>query len=142
MKKIMFVCTGNTCRSPMAEAILKHLIKEKGLKDIKVYSCGVAAEIGKPMSKNAVLALQNIGIKPHNHKAKQWENKMLEENNLIITMTKAHKDITGGGKNVFTISEFTSLPDIADPYGMPEENYRITANQLLNACKIILETII
>ena len=141
MKKILFVCTGNTCRSPMAESILKHLIKEKNLKDIKVSSCGTNAQIGQPMSENAINALKNMNILPLKHKAKQFDEKMLENFNLILTMTKVHKDAIGNYKNVFTIGEFTSLGDISDPYGLPVENYQITAAQLLKACLIILDTI-
>lgn len=141
MKKILFVCTGNTCRSPMAESIMKHLIDKKRVKDIKVLSCGLSADVGQPMNENAVTALKSLDIKPHKHKARQFEKKFLEEYNLILTMTNSQKELLQGHKNVFTIGELTSTEDINDPYGLPPENYKITANLLIKACAIILDTI-
>lgn len=74
MKKILFVCGGNTCRSPMAEAIIRHLLKQNNIEDIEVASCGIAAADGWPMSENARKALQSLDVEPHRHKSRQFKD--------------------------------------------------------------------
>ena len=62
-KRGLFVCTGNTCRSPMAEMLLRHKLKKNKIKWWDVSSCGIAAEVGGSMSPNSVAALAEVGIK-------------------------------------------------------------------------------
>lgn len=141
MKNILFVCTGNTCRSPMAESIMKHLLKEKNIKDVEVSSCGICAVIGQPMSENAQKALEKLQITPHEHKSKPFLDTYYEQYNIILTMTKDQKQALHNRKNVYAISEITGVNDIADPFGQNEESYVLTASMLLKACKILLDTI-
>jgi protein-tyrosine-phosphatase len=125
----------------MAQQITEHLLKEKGIKDIEVSSCGIYAAEGQPMSENAQKALKNIGITPCEHKSKPFKEEFFEQYNLILTMTKEQKELLENRKNVFTIGELTGVNDISDPYGLSVENYSITASQLLYACNILLDTI-
>jgi len=141
MKKILFVCSGNTCRSPMAESIFKHLIKERGITDLDAASCGIAAAVGQPMSENAQKALKNMNIKPHRHKARQFEPSFFNEYNLILTMTEHIKSILGNRDNVFTLGEFTSTDNIPDPYGLSLQEYEKTAESIYKACGILLDTL-
>ena len=85
MRKIIFVCTGGTCRSPMAEAILTQKLKEEKIKGYKVLSCGINSN-GMPIEKNAKKALKKLGYKSPTHKSLQL-TKDLSDNALIITIT-------------------------------------------------------
>jgi protein-tyrosine phosphatase len=90
--KICFVCSGNTCRSPMAAAVLNHL----GKGAYKCSSAGLCAVMGDPISKNAIVALQKAGIEstPENnylsHRAKETSDELLERFDKIVAISRAH----------------------------------------------------
>lgn len=149
MKKVLFVCTGNTCRSSMAEGLFKKLLKERG-KDgqIAVESCGIAAVDGMPASCNAIKAMKEEGIDISSHRARLITRELLKAD-LILTMTKAHKDFilnkfpeTKG--RVFVLEEFAGgrsdeESDIADPFGKDEETYRKVAREIKGKLQKVLE---
>ncbi|AZN38619.1 low molecular weight protein arginine phosphatase [Paenibacillus albus] len=89
MKRILFVCTGNTCRSPMAEALLRTLAEERGLQ-LDIRSAGVSTIDGLPVSKNAQEALSRRGIQ-HKGASKALETGSIAWSDLILTMTGSHK---------------------------------------------------
>ncbi len=92
IKKILFVCTGNTCRSPMAEGILKHLLDKKGAGDnFVVSSAGLMTAEGLPPSEFAVEVLKERGIDISSHRSKQITQDMIKDNDLILGMTLDHK---------------------------------------------------
>ena len=94
--QILFVCTGNTCRSSMAEALFKDMIKKHypdKLKDIKVMSAGVAARDGDKASPNAIRAMEELGIDLAFHSATQLTAELISEADLILTMTQRHRDM-------------------------------------------------
>jgi len=131
MKKILFICTGNTCRSPMAEMIFKSL--QKG---IKVSSAGLCAE-GGAMADMAVQTLKNNNCKATVFKSKQVNEKMLSESDMTICMTQTHKDALKGFENVYTLDELTGCGDISDPYGGNEEVYQKCFDELKKALTIL-----
>lgn len=142
MRRILFVCTGNTCRSPMAEIIMKNKIKEAGVTDVRVSSAGIMALNGSKMSENSFKALKKLGLKPYGFKSKQLTEKHVRNADVIICMTAEHKRFFGGLKTVRTMNEVSGLGDIPDPYGQSQEVYEKTAYCISAACEIILNRII
>lgn len=130
---IYFVCTGNTCRSPMAEAILK----SKSLPNVHVKSAGIYALEGGGMSENAraVLLEENIH---HEHISKQITEQDIEWADLILTMTSAHKEMLvrtyEQAKNkTYTLKEYVtpySSQDVFDPFGGDISTYKQTYQEL------------
>lgn len=143
MRKILFVCTANICRSPMAEAILDALTEDRGLA-FQAESAGTVALVGKNIAPNAVEALEEIGVYTGDHHARQVDETMLEESDLILTMTPRHVGTLrsfrtdlghSGHEKIFTLPEYATggLRDeaISDPYGYTMSAYRSSVRQLL-----------
>jgi len=160
MKNILLVCTGNTCRSSMAERIFKaELEKEKKLiEEFSVASAGISAYEGEPASRNAVRVMRDLwNLDIDDHKAKLLKKEHVDEAFLILTMTKSHKHailtLFPEAKNkIFTLKEFaygTTMPtdaygtgfnpDIRDPYGMPVEVYKKCAMEIKDAIDKVIE---
>lgn len=135
-KKIIFVCTGNTCRSPMAEYIFAEFLRRKRkLSKFEVSSAGLYAEEGDPMTPNAAEALSRMGIKPKKkHTARQLTPEKAGKADMIVCMTASHKrELAVLGDKVYTVSEITGGPDVPDPYGGSLEVYERTAQYLAYA---------
>ena len=93
VRNILFVCTGNTCRSPMAAALLRQLLNERGgkFKNIRVSSAGLYAQPGAPASPEAVETMRGYGVDLSNHLARELAREELAAADLILTMTNAQK---------------------------------------------------
>ncbi|KHD86702.1 low molecular weight protein arginine phosphatase [Heyndrickxia ginsengihumi] len=129
---ILFVCTGNTCRSPMAEAILHH----KNIDGIDVRSAGVFAMNGQDPSYNALQVLKEQSIE-HKKKARMLTENDIDWATYILTMTLGHKEAVikqfpNASNKTFTLKEFVNGEhgDITDPYGGSLEIYRKTYHEL------------
>lgn len=142
--KILFVCTGNTCRSAMAEGIAKKLIQNENL-NLEVSSAGVFAPFGMAASENAILALSEMGIDISSHLSRPLTKDLIENSDLILTMTKGHKDAILSkypqfSDKVFTLMEYIGEDlDIEDPFGGDLDVYRASANQIKQAIEILLK---
>ena len=93
MKTILFVCTGNTCRSSMAENMMRKMLEDagEGTKGIRVISAGTAAAKGQGASKHAIQVMQEKNIDLHKHRATPLTKALIDQADLILTMTRNHK---------------------------------------------------
>lgn len=140
--KILFVCTGNTCRSPMAEGIMKELMKRRGVEDINIESAGVLATPGTPATELAIKVLEQMGIDIKNHKSRLISKDMINKSDIIFVMTSQHKQLFAqfDCDMLYTIGEFIGTnEEIKDPYGGSIETYQETAYQLYIAIEKILD---
>ena len=145
-KNILFVCTGNTCRSAMA-VYLAAKIAETQFPDAGFCfdSAGVAAASGYPGSPEAVAVLREKGIDMGNHASKGFEGKMLAPSDYVVTMTAGHKRgilqaFPAAADKVFTLGELSgSNEDVQDPFCGSMETYRKTADFLEREICAMLE---
>jgi protein arginine phosphatase len=135
--KILFVCTGNTCRSPMAEVLLDRALKERGVEGVTVGSAGTGAWDGAPVSEGAYLVALENGLDLSAHQARLLTRELVEQADLILTMSRQHRarvsDLAGEDK-VVVLGEYAgqggTSPEVRDPYGGELEGYRETFTQL------------
>jgi len=142
--KVLFVCTGNSCRSPMAAALFKKAAQEKRL-NVDVESCGITAFSGMSASKGAIDVLRHVGIDIFGHKSKPLNKELVNWADLILVMERGHKnsilrDWPQAQNKVFLLTEFAKSgeKDIIDPIGKPFEVYE----ELLMDLKFYLDKII
>ncbi len=150
---ILFVCTGNTCRSPMAEKILQKKAKEYNL-ELDITSAGLAAIEGQAISENAGIIISEYG-QDITHCSRRCSGQLLEWADVIITMTQDHKRIILSqdpqlGNKIFTLKELAittnniDLPDpaldIEDPFANDLEFYRRVAQEIDDALEEIVKS--
>lgn len=141
MKTICLVCTGNTCRSVMAEHILKNELKKNNLEYINVISCGLRVNKDDKTNDFAIKALKYIGISARKKKAKQIDEKIIKKSFLIITMTKEQKNQILSSKT-FTLGEFIDKEDVLDPYGQSQEVYNNTAKTIQEYIELFVNNLL
>ena len=151
MKKLLFVCTGNTCRSPMAEVIFNSLAVQQGL-DWRAESAGVAAVGDRPASPNAIRAVAEIGLDLNMHRTRFLPAIDLNEYSLFVALSEEHADILRSigipADYLRVLHRATNADDIydlrmdiADPYGGDLNDYRKCRDDIVGAVKALMTTL-
>lgn len=134
MISILFVCTGDTCRSTMASAVMKEKIARKNLKRFRCSSAGLFVGQEVSINDNAKKVLKRMDIKIPRHKATQLTETMIARYDYVLTMTEDQKQTILNRfpyfKNVFSLREFVGAENISDPYGKGEAEYYNVARYL------------
>ena len=135
MRSILFVCSANICRSPMAEGLMKALVKGMG-EDWRIESAGVWAMNKSPAAENTLKVLLERGVDLSSHISRQITLEMVEEFNLILTMESNHLEALRAafpehaGK-VFKMNEMVGRKgDVVDPIGFPPVVFEQTAREI------------
>jgi len=131
INKIMFVCTGNTCRSPIAEGLMKSKFKDR---KIDIVSRGLMVLCSEPANAMAIEIMADMGIDISMHRSKPFDEDELDDATLVLTMTGRHKAVLSQrihkGK-LFSIKEFVGeTGDVNDPYGGTIDVYKLCYDEL------------
>ena len=134
--EILFVCAGNTCRSPMAEALLNRKLAERNVQGVQCASAGTHVWPGDKAAFDTVEEMKSRGINIEGRAARQLSAEDVAKADAILTMTEGVSMAVlvlfaqAEGK-VFTLGEYVGEPgDVDDPYGCDEEVYHATADQI------------
>ena len=150
--KIMFVCTGNICRSAMAQWLLLKKIEDNQIKNIEVYSCGIYAENGDIPTHEARKVMEEYGVDITKHRATNIMSSNIKNMDVILCATQSHKiavlDIFTELKDkVFTMKEYVNYSreyhdpiDIKDPWGYDIDTYRSCVGEIDECLELLIKS--
>src|SRR5204862_181128 len=148
-KRILLVCTGNICRSPLAAALLERALTERGIEGIAVASAGTGAWDGAPVSEGAYLVGLERKLDLSGHRARLLTRELVESAELVLTMARHHRarvDELGGEGRVFVLGEYAGREgdeaEVSDPFGGDLDVYRDTCTELEGFIQAAVERIV
>jgi len=154
--RICFVCTGNICRSPMAEAVMRRLLDDAGLAgQVDVDSAGTDDwHVGDRADHRAVAALREAGYDGTGHRARVFDRRWLAERDLVVALDRGHlRELhalagdTGAGDRVRLLRSFAGSAegvslDVADPYYGGREDFAAVLAQVEEACRALVDRLV
>lgn len=149
--KIMFICTGNICRSAMAHHLLEKKLEEIAGFHCEVFSCGIFAQPGEEPTHYACEVMKKYHVTMENHKACPIEDSCIEKMDLILCATNSHKEMVKQMypnliDKIYTMKEYAGYPkedwDIDDPWGYDKKVYQNCLSQINYILNKLLEKIV
>ena len=147
MKTILFLCTGNVCRSPMAEGLFRHAVQGRG--EFRILSAGLGAVDGQPPTNHSVEAMREIGIDISHQRSRALTAELVRSADLILGMTHSHTDTVAllyptAAEKTFLLREFDETleayeKDISDPIGSPFHIYAECRDQIEQGIATLLK---
>jgi len=146
--RILFVCTGNTCRSPMAQAMFQKMLDDEGAEDVFVSSAGTAVYEPDVASPKAVQVMNERGLDISGHKSRQIQDEDVQMSDYIVVMTENQYNLLidlypNYADKIYKLASFSGTDkDIYDPFGKGIEEYRKCAEQIHTYLEKMYEKII
>lgn len=149
--KIMFICTGNICRSAMADWLMKKKLQERNITNIKIYSSGIFAMQNDISTDEAIEVMEEYGVDLKNHRATPTIKSNIKEMDLILCMTISHKQTLINQypdlkDKIFTLKEYVGMTEkgieIKDPWGYTLAVYRFCAAEIDECLNKLIEKIL
>jgi len=145
--RVLFVCTGNTCRSPMAELYLSARLKAAGRSDIAAASAGIAAFAGEPMSLSAQTVMARCGLDGSSFRSSRCTAEMVKESDLVIAMSRHHREalvrmMPEAEDKIKQLADYGNGKDVPDPFGGSVSHYLDIFGLMRPALDHLAETLI
>lgn len=146
IRKVLFICTANVCRSPMAEAVFNALVSDAGM-PAQAESAGISARPGEHISTNALAALDEIGVDAGDHRARQVSGSMLDEADLVLVMSMKHAEnlrylFRDNSHKIFILPQYVNDPagsrEISDPNRYTMTAYRASLCQIFGCVSLLV----